>query len=141
MSFLGRLFNKSSDKWVFIGSNDCITGYYDSTSVKMFKESCCVEVTCKRVYTTKGKKMLFDYFETKKVSKDSITDVRHSLNSYNIYYKKRIKQRLMTTYVSKSGEILEGSGSIMGYDSPPTPEPIIPGTVDDLNINQNNKRL
>ncbi len=130
--------NKSSDKWVFIGSNDSITDYYDSTSVKIIKEEpCCITVTCKRVYTTKGKKMLFDYFGTKSVNKDWIKDVHHSLNSYNIYYKERKKQWLMTTYVSKSGEILEGAGSIMGYDYPrPVPEPIIPGTVDDLILNQ-----
>jgi len=138
MSFFGRLFNKSGDKWVFIGSNDCITDYYDSESVKIYKEEpCCITLTCKRVYTAKGKKMLFDYFGKKNVNIDGIINVHHSLNSYNIYYKERTKQWLMTTYVSKSGEILEGGGSIMGCEyPPPRPEPIIPGTVDDLILNK-----
>jgi hypothetical protein len=127
-------FLKSSDKWIFIGSNDYIADYYDPGTVKIYKdEPYCITVTCKRVYTTKGKQMLFNHFEKNNLNKDATRDIHHSLNSYNIYYKEKTKQLLMLTYVSNSGEILEGGGSIMGCDyPPPRPEPIIPGTVDDL---------
>jgi len=136
MSFWGKLFNKSSDEWVFIGSNDAITDYYDSSSVKIFKESSCIEVTIKRVYTTKGKKILFDSRKSEDVSYEDTMNIHHSLDSYNIYYDKRKKDWLMTMYVSKSGDILKGGGSIMGYDSFPESVDIKPGTVDDMLLNK-----
>jgi hypothetical protein len=135
MSFWGKLFKKSSDEWVFIGSNDSITDYYDPTSVKIYKDPpSCITVTCKRVYTNKGKNFLFDFRESQGLSNDNIMNIHHSLTSYNLYYKERKKTILMTTNISKSGEIL-GGGSIIGSDSPPEDD-INPGTVDDMILNK-----
>lgn len=136
MSFFGRLFNKSSDKWVFIGSNDCIADYYDPTSVKIDKEYYSIKVTCKRVYTTKGKKILFEFREPQGLSNNDINYIDHSLNSYILDYNEMTKTLLMLRYVSKSGKILEVVDYIVDSDSNPEPTDIKPGTVDDMILNK-----
>ena len=70
--FFRNLFNKSIDKWVFIGCNESITDYYDPTSVKILRDLSSIQATCKRVYSAKGKQKLFNYWETRNLSRDEI---------------------------------------------------------------------
>jgi len=126
--FFGKLFNKSSGKWVLIGSNDSITDYYDPASVNIVDYLSCFEVNCIRVYTTKGKQILFEDLRALNISKDAINDIHHSINSYIIYYERMKKVQVMTLFVSESGQLLLKVGS----DSPPQETDITPGTVDDM---------
>jgi hypothetical protein len=136
MSFWGKLFNKSSDKWVFIGSNDSIKDYCDSSSVKIFKESSCIEVTINRVSTTKEKQILFESRQSDYISFDETMNMHHSLDSYNLYYDKRQKDWLIKMYIPKSGDILRGGERIIGSYSFPESVDIKPVTVDVLLLNK-----
>jgi hypothetical protein len=134
MSIWGKLFNKSSkkssNKWVFIGSNDFYTDYYDSTSVEI--NSLFFTVTCNRVYTNKAKKRLSDYRETLNISNDMIPDIHHSLYSYDFDYKGRKNILLMAMHVSKSGAVL-GDWILTSLHEM---DDIKPGTADDLILNK-----
>lgn len=128
--------DNSNDEWVFIGNNDSIADYYDSTSVIISKDfPPCITVTCKRVYNDKGKKILFDYRKLQGLNNNEIRDIHHSLNGYNLYYEERKKTLLVTTHVSKSGDILE-TINMLESGSIPTIDDIKPGTVDDMILNK-----
>jgi hypothetical protein len=127
------MLHGTSDKWVLIGSSDEITDYYDSSSIKLIKEDSCIQVTFKRVYTTKGRKMLLDFGESQNFSNDDVIDIHHSLDSYNIYYDRRKQDWFLSMYVSKSGQVLKGGGSPDSYQEPVD---IKPGTIEELRLNK-----
>ncbi len=108
MSFFRKLLNKRSDEWVYIGSNDYTTDYYDPPSVKISRELSSIQVTCQRIYTSKGKKLLCDSWETIILSNDEKDHIDHSYNSYIFDYNDRKISSLTTAYLSRSGELLGG---------------------------------
>src|SRR5208337_132878 len=128
MSFLGKLFNTSSDEWVYIGSDEYIADYYNLKTIEICKDpQPRITVECKRVYTNKGRKKLFNYWETKYLSNDEINDIHHSYTGYICNYNDRKMAwemtLLVTTYASRSDKI------IVGYMF--QTDDIKPGTVDD----------
>jgi hypothetical protein len=123
MSFFRKLFSKSSDEWVYIGSDEYITDYYNRTSVKILRELSLIQVDCQRVYTKKGKKILCDSWETLNLNNDEKNDIDHSYTGYMFDYNNRKVSLLSITYVSRSDQVL--GGWIFQTDE------IKPGTLDE----------
>lgn len=128
MSFWGKLFNKSSDKWVYILRNDYITDYYDSKSVYIIKEISHIHVWCKRIYTTKGNNLLISQWETQNIRNDKPTDFNFSMNQYIFNYDKMTIQNCRIMYF-KNGQSLDNIVYPPIYEEW---EDIKPGTINDI---------
>ncbi len=128
MSFFRKLFSKSSNEWVYIGSDGYITDYYNRTSIKLLKEQSLIQVDCQRVYTKKGKKILCDSWETLNLSNEEKNDIDHSYNGYMFDYINKKVSLLSITYVSRSDQVL--GGWIFQTDE------IKPGALDEKVLNK-----
>jgi hypothetical protein len=90
------------DDWVYVDSNIYYSMYYNSSSVKIDKQSNIIELLEKYVYTEKGKE---DYFVKKNLNPEYIY-LNHSVTLTLLDYKEWKFSINHITYYSKSGNVL-----------------------------------
>ena len=93
------------DDWVFVDNNKDYTTYYNSSSIRIYKQQKIIKVWGKDVYTKKGKDDLLKY-NIDGIDKRKYSDFNHALTLFLFDYKEWKMSLKTVTYYSNSGDVL-----------------------------------
>lgn len=122
-------FKGYCDDWVYVGSTDLSTEYYNSSSVEIDKQNKVIKMRVKRVFTDMGKN---DYLKKLEIiNNQKYREFSYVLILYLLDYKEWKYSILNVTDYSKSGSVL-----FNGKLSSNKLNDIIPDSIDDLCFKQ-----
>jgi len=128
--------------WVFAGSNEDYTDYYNPSSIKIDKQNNIIKVWAKLIYTPKGKNDLLNRRKELNLSNEKYMYLNYSLILYYFNYKEwKFSSNHVTVY-SKSGGILgDGEFPYKWKDIPPdsVAEEMLNKILNEYNIHKETK--
>ena len=92
------------DDWVLVDNNKDYTTYYNSSSVKIYKQQKIIKVWGKDVYTEKGKIDVLKNIEG--IEKRKYSDINHTLTLFLFDYKEWKMSLNNIIHYSNSGDVL-----------------------------------